>query len=194
MGNKAAAKLKMLECGVDCIPGYQGADQSDKAFGDATKSIGYPLMVKAANGGGGRGIRQVASTDDLHSALKEARAEALSSFGSGDLILEKTIAPARHIEVQVLADDHGNIVHLGERDCSLQRRHQKVIEETPSPVVDAKLRERLGKAAIKAAKSVDYIGAGTVEFLLDSNGEFYFLEMNTRLQVEHGVTELVTGA
>ena len=193
MGNKAAAKLKMLECGVDCIPGYQDADQSEKAFGEAAEDIGYPLMVKAANGGGGRGIRQVTSADDLQGALEEARSEALSSFGSGDLILEKSIAPARHIEVQILADSHGNMVHLGERDCSLQRRHQKVIEETPSPAVDAKLRERLGEATIKAAKSVDYVGAGTVEFLLDNNGEFFFLEMNTRLQVEHGVTEMVTG-
>ena len=193
MGNKAAAKIKMMECGVDCILGYQGADQSEKAFGEAAEDIGYPLMVKAANGGGGRGIRQVTNAGDLQGALEEARSEALSSFGSGDLILEKSIAPARHIEVQILADSHGNIVHLGERDCSLQRRHQKVIEETPSPAVDATLRERLGEAAIKAAKSVDYVGAGTVEFLLDNNGDFFFLEMNTRLQVEHGVTEMVTG-
>ncbi|MCP4074519.1 MAG: ATP-grasp domain-containing protein [Hyphomicrobiales bacterium] len=193
MGDKAAAKKQMLECGISCIDGYQGDDQSDAAFVQAGQNIGYPLMVKAAAGGGGRGMRLVDKPENLLTALEEARLEAQSSFGSGKLILEKAIINARHIEFQVLGDNHGHLIHLGERDCSLQRRHQKVIEEAPSPAIDAQLREKMGKIAVKAAKSVSYRGAGTIEFLLDDKQNFYFLEMNTRLQVEHPVTELVSG-
>jgi geranyl-CoA carboxylase alpha subunit len=193
MGNKAAAKRRMLEAGVPCIPGYQGADQSDATLMREADRIGFPVMVKAAAGGGGRGMRLVADKAGFAAALSGARAEAESAFGSGELILEKAVADARHVEVQVLADTHGNIIHLGERDCSVQRRHQKVLEEAPSPAVDAELRARMGKAAVAAARAVGYTNAGTVEFLLGSDRAFYFLEMNTRLQVEHPVTEMVTG-
>ncbi|UTW58866.1 acetyl-CoA carboxylase biotin carboxylase subunit [Kordiimonas sp. SCSIO 12603] len=193
MGNKAAAKRLMLEADVPCIPGYQDADQSDDALVSAAKEIGYPLMVKAAAGGGGRGMRLVTEEAGLADAIKLARSEAENAFGSGELILEKAIVEPRHVEIQVFADKAGNTIHLGERDCSVQRRHQKVLEEAPCPVTTPELRERMGAAAVAAAKSIGYEGAGTVEFLLDSSGEFYFLEMNTRLQVEHPVTELVTG-
>ena len=193
MGNKARAKALMEAAGVPCVPGYQGPDQSDDALTAEGRRIGFPLMVKAAAGGGGRGMRLVASADDLAEALARARSEAASAFGSDELILERAIADARHIEIQVFADQHGNVIHLGERDCSIQRRHQKVIEETPSPAVSAALRERMGEAAVAAARAIDYVGAGTIEFLLDRAGKFYFLEMNTRLQVEHPVTEAVTG-
>jgi geranyl-CoA carboxylase alpha subunit len=193
MGNKARAKVLMEAAGIACVPGYQGPDQSDAALIAEGRRIGFPLMVKAAAGGGGRGMRLVASADDLPEALARARSEAASAFGSGELILERAIADARHIEIQVFADQHGNVIHLGERDCSIQRRHQKVIEESPSPAVTAALRERMGEAAVAAARAIDYVGAGTIEFLLDRDGKFYFLEMNTRLQVEHPVTEAVTG-
>ncbi|NNU16175.1 biotin/lipoyl-binding protein [Parvularcula sp. ZS-1/3] len=193
MGDKAGAKRAMLEAGVPCIPGYQGTDQSDEVFIAEAEKAGYPVMVKAAAGGGGRGMRLVRSASDLPAALADARSEAENAFGSGVLILEKAIEDGRHVEVQVFGDAHGSIIHLGERDCSLQRRHQKVIEEAPSPAVDADLRERMGRAACEAAAAVDYQGAGTVEFLLGEDGSFYFLEMNTRLQVEHPVTEEVTG-
>ena len=193
MGNKAEAKRRMIEAGVRCVPGYLGADQSDAALIHAAEEIGYPLMVKAAAGGGGRGMRLVDRAEDFADAVAAARSEARNAFGSDQLILEKAIHRARHVEVQVFADGHGNVVHLGERDCSIQRRHQKVVEEAPCPVVDATLRARMGTAAVEAARAVDYRGAGTVEFLLDGSGEFYFLEMNTRLQVEHPVTEMITG-
>ncbi|WP_405223800.1 acetyl/propionyl/methylcrotonyl-CoA carboxylase subunit alpha [Lentisalinibacter sediminis] len=193
MGNKAAAKRRMIEAGVPCVPGYEGEDQGDAAFAAAARDIGYPVMVKAAAGGGGRGMRRVEREADLASALSLARSEAESAFGSGELILEKAVVDARHVEIQVVADDHDAVIHLGERDCSVQRRHQKVVEEAPCPVMTEKLREALGAAAADAARSIDYRGAGTVEFLLDASGEFYFLEMNTRLQVEHPVTEMVTG-
>ncbi|MCK0070363.1 acetyl/propionyl/methylcrotonyl-CoA carboxylase subunit alpha [Kordiimonas laminariae] len=193
MGNKAAAKRLMLEADVPCIPGYQDADQSDDALVSAAKEIGYPLMVKAAAGGGGRGMRLVTEEAGLADAIKLARSEAENAFGSGELILEKAIIEPRHVEIQVFADKAGNTIHLGERDCSVQRRHQKVLEEAPCPVMTPELCERMGAAAVAAAKSIGYEGAGTVEFLLDASGEFYFLEMNTRLQVEHPVTELVTG-
>ena len=193
MGNKARAKVLMEAAGVPCVPGYRGPNQSTDALTAEGRRIGFPLMVKAAAGGGGRGMRLVASADDLAEALARARSEAASAFGSGELILERAIADARHIEIQVFADQHGNVIHLGERDCSIQRRHQKVIEETPSPAVTAALRERMGEAAVTAARAIDYVGAGTIEFLLDREGKFYFLEMNTRLQVEHPVTEAVTG-
>lgn len=193
MGSKRLSKIAMLEAGVPCIPGYQGADQSDEILTDKALSIGFPLMVKASAGGGGRGMRLVLEASELAEHIKTARSEAKGAFGSGELILEKAVIEPRHIEIQVFADEHGNVVHLGERDCSIQRRHQKVVEEAPSPFVDDALRERMGQAAINAAKSCGYRGAGTVEFLVDSDKKFYFLEMNTRLQVEHPVTELVTG-
>jgi len=178
---------------VPCVPGYQGADQSDSTLERESRKIGLPVMVKAAAGGGGRGMRLVERESDLPEAIRTARAEAESAFGSGELILEKVVVDARHVEIQVFADAHGNVVHLGERDCSVQRRHQKVIEEAPSPAVDADLRRRMGSAAVAAARAIGYLGAGTVEFLLAADGVFYFLEMNTRLQVEHPVTEMITG-
>ena len=193
MGNKAEAKRRMIAAGVPCVPGYEGEDQSDATLLRAGAGIGTPLMVKAAAGGGGRGMRLVHHIDELASALKLARAEARSAFGNGDLILEKAIIRPRHVELQVFGDSHGTIVHMGERDCSVQRRHQKVMEEAPCPVMTDALRDAMGEAAVAAARSIDYCGAGTVEFLLDEGGTFYFLEMNTRLQVEHPVTELITG-
>jgi len=192
MGDKAKSKRAMIKAGVPCIPGYQGEDQSDAVLIKESKSIGFPLMVKAAAGGGGRGMRLVNKEKDLADAIRLARSEAENAFGSGELIIEKTVIEPRHVEIQVFADQHGNTIHLGERDCSVQRRHQKVIEESPCPVMTPKLRAAMGEAAINTAKAVDYIGAGTVEFLLDADGNFYFLEMNTRLQVEHPVTEMVT--
>jgi geranyl-CoA carboxylase alpha subunit len=193
MGNKAAAKRRMIEARVPCVPGYQGADQSDDNLAQEARKIGLPVMVKAAAGGGGRGMRLVERDGDLLEAIRTARAEAESAFGSGELILEKAVVDARHVEIQVFADNHGNVIHLGERDCSVQRRHQKVIEEAPSPAVDADVRARMGAAAVAVAKAIGYRGAGTVEFLLGGDGAFYFLEMNTRLQVEHPVTEAITG-
>jgi geranyl-CoA carboxylase alpha subunit len=193
MGNKARAKALMQAAGVPCVPGYQGPDQSDEALLAEGGRIGFPLMVKAAAGGGGRGMRLVTAAPDLGNALSRARSEAASAFGSDELILERAVIDARHIEIQVFADGHGNIVHLGERDCSIQRRHQKVIEETPSPAVSVELRAKMGEAAVAAARAINYVSAGTVEFLLDDAGNFYFLEMNTRLQVEHPVTEAITG-
>ena len=193
MGNKAAAKRRMIDSGVPCVPGYQGADQSDPNLEAEARKIGLPVMVKAAAGGGGRGMRLVEHDGDLLEAIRTARTEAESAFGSGELILEKAVIDSRHVEIQVFADNHGNVIHLGERDCSVQRRHQKVIEEAPSPAVNADLRARMGAAAVAAAKAIGYRGAGTVEFLLGADGAFYFLEMNTRLQVEHPVTEAITG-
>lgn len=193
MGDKASAKRAMLAAGVPCIPGYQGEDQSDEILVSEAAAIGYPVMIKAAAGGGGRGMRLVEGPSALCDAIGTARSEALNAFGADELILEKAIINARHVEVQVMGDSHGTIVHLGERDCSVQRRHQKVIEEAPCPVLTSKLRDAMGQAAVAAARTVDYVGAGTVEFLLSEDGSFHFLEMNTRLQVEHPVTELVTG-
>ena len=193
MGNKAEAKRRMIAAGVPCVPGYEGEDQSDATLLSEGAKITLPLMVKAAAGGGGRGMRTVHKSSELSNAIKLARAEASSAFGSGELILEKAIMRPRHVEIQVFGDSHGTIVHLGERDCSVQRRHQKVIEEAPCPVMTDALRDEMGAAAIAAAQSIGYRGAGTVEFLLDEYGTFYFLEMNTRLQVEHPVTELITG-
>ncbi|CAN5233908.1 acetyl/propionyl/methylcrotonyl-CoA carboxylase subunit alpha [soil metagenome] len=193
MGNKAAAKRRMIDSGVPCVPGYQGADQSDAHLETEARKIGLPVMVKAAAGGGGRGMRLVEHDGDLLDAIRTARTEAESAFGSGELTLEKAVIDSRHVEIQVFADNHGNVIHLGERDCSVQRRHQKVIEEAPSPAVNADLRARMGAAAVAAARAIGYRGAGTVEFLLGADGAFYFLEMNTRLQVEHPVTEAITG-
>jgi geranyl-CoA carboxylase alpha subunit len=193
MGNKAEAKRRMIAAGVPCVPGYEGKDQSDKTLTVAADQIGFPIMVKAAAGGGGRGMRLVEKREALSAALASARSEASNAFGSDELILERAIREPRHVEVQVFGDTHGNVIHLGERDCSVQRRHQKVVEEAPCPVMTSSLREKMGSAAVEAARSIGYEGAGTVEFLLDSDGAFYFLEMNTRIQVEHPVTELVTG-
>ncbi len=193
MGNKAAAKKLMLKAGIACVPGYQGSDQSDKTLIEQAKKIGFPIMVKAAAGGGGRGMRLVDASGGLLDALSLARSEAENAFGSGELILEKAIQQPRHVEIQIFADTHGNVIHLGERDCSIQRRHQKVIEEAPCPIMTDELREKMGKAGVEAARAINYRGAGTVEFLLDKEGVFYFLEMNTRLQVEHPVTEEITG-
>jgi len=193
MGNKAEAKRRMIEAGVPCVPGYEGADQSPAAFLAAAHEIGFPIMVKAAAGGGGRGMRLVTNEETFARALAAAASEAQNAFGSGELILEKAIVSPRHVEIQVFADASGQTIHLGERDCSVQRRHQKVVEEAPCPVLTPDLREAMGQAAVQAAQAIGYRGAGTVEFLLDDSGAFYFLEMNTRLQVEHPVTEMVTG-
>ena len=193
MGDKARAKRAMIDAGVPCIPGYQGDDQTLETLMAEARRIGFPLMIKAAAGGGGRGMRLVEDADALTSGLDTARSEAMNAFGCDDLILEKALVNARHVEVQVFGDRHRNIVHLGERDCSVQRRHQKVIEEAPCPAMTLELREAMGQAAVSAARAVDYVGAGTVEFLLAEDGGFYFLEMNARLQVEHPVTECITG-
>lgn len=193
MGDKARAKILMRQADVPCIPGYDGEDQDDRHLRDSALAMGYPLMIKAAAGGGGRGIRRVDSPELFDHALHSARSEASNAFGDGRVILEKIVEFPRHVEVQVLGDRHGNIIHLGERDCSVQRRFQKLIEEAPSPIVDSSLREAMGKAATRAASAIAYEGAGTVEFLLDRDRRFYFMEMNTRLQVEHTVTEEITG-
>ena len=197
MGNKAGAKRLMQAAGMPCIPGYEGPNnsegQSDETFVREAERIGFPLMCKAAAGGGGRGMRLVQQASALLAALASARSEARTAFGSAELILERVVTAPRHVEIQLLADSHGHVLHLGERDCSVQRRHQKVIEEAPSPAVDAALRQRMGEAAVHSARTLGYIGAGTMEFLLDAEGNFYFMEMNTRLQVEHAVTEAITG-
>lgn len=193
MGDKALAKKRMLEAGVPCAPGYLGADQSDAVLTAEAKKLGYPLLVKAVAGGGGRGMRLVRSDAELQQGIDGARREATSAFGDGTLMLERLIDNGRHIEIQVFADAHGNAVYLGERDCTAQRRRQKVIEEAPSPVVSPSMREAMGKDAVAAALAVGYRGAGTVEFIVDADLKHYFLEMNTRLQVEHPVTEMITG-
>lgn len=193
MGNKSAAKLRMLAAGVPCVPGYQGDEQSDEVLVAEALKIGLPVMVKAAAGGGGRGMRLVHEAAQLLPSIQSARTEAGNAFGSGQLLVEKAVLNARHVEIQVFGDRQGQVIHCGERDCSVQRRNQKVVEEAPSPAVDAALRERMGAAAVAAAKAVSYVGAGTVEFMLAADGAFYFLEMNTRLQVEHPVTEMVYG-
>jgi geranyl-CoA carboxylase alpha subunit len=193
MGDKARAKRRMLEAGVPCAPGYLGEDQSDGKLTSEAHALGPPLLVKAVAGGGGRGMRRVADLAELPEALAGARREALSAFGEGTLMLERLIEHGRHIEIQVFADSHGHCIHLGERDCTAQRRRQKVIEESPSPIVGAALRARMGADAVAAAQAVGYVGAGTVEFIVDAEGGHHFLEMNTRLQVEHPVTECVTG-
>ncbi len=193
MGDKAQAKRRMIEAGVPCAPGTLGADQSDEALVAEAARLGLPLLVKAVAGGGGRGMRRVATPDELPAAIAAARREATSAFGDGTLMLERLIEPGRHIEVQIFADAHGQAVHLGERDCTAQRRRQKVIEEAPSPVVSATMRAAMGRDAVAAALAVGYQGAGTVEFIVDAELRHYFLEMNTRLQVEHPVTECITG-
>ena len=193
LGDKSAARRLAAEHGVPVLPGFDAATPDEGALIEAAASVGFPLMVKAAAGGGGRGMRLVPSSGELPAALAGARREAESAFGDGRLLIERAVVGGRHVEVQVLADAHGHAVHLGERDCSVQRRHQKVIEESPAPGIDDTLRERLGAAALTVARAAGYVNAGTVEFLLDRDGGSYFLEVNTRLQVEHPVTELVTG-
>ncbi|NWF17750.1 acetyl/propionyl/methylcrotonyl-CoA carboxylase subunit alpha [Pseudomonas reactans] len=193
MGSKRLSKLAMLEAGVPCIAGYQGSAQDDTTLQQEADRIGYPLMIKASAGGGGRGMRLVHQSKDLLDNLHTARSEAKNAFGSDELILEQALTDPRHVEIQLFGDSHGHLIYLGERDCSIQRRHQKVIEEAPCPVMTPELRQAMGEAALKAGRAVNYVGAGTVEFLLDRHGRFYFLEMNTRLQVEHPVTELITG-
>ncbi len=192
MGNKIEARRMALKQGVPVIPGtYEPLRDEDMLA--AAQGVGFPLFVKAAEGGGGKGLRRVDSPEDLPAAIARARSEAESSFGDSTLFLERIVEHARHIEFQILADAQGNVVHLGERECSIQRRHQKLVEESPSPALDADLRHRIGEAAVRAAKAAGYVNAGTIEFLLGPDRQFYFLEMNTRLQVEHPVTELVTG-
>jgi len=193
MGHKSRAKELMVAAGVPSLPGYSGKEQSLEFLIEKGKEVGFPVMIKAAAGGGGRGLRIATDVASLRELLISARAEAERAFGSGELLLERALFNARHVEVQVFGDTLGNVVHLGERDCSVQRRHQKVLEESPCPQVSPALREELGQCAVLAAKAIDYVGAGTVEFLLDRDDKFYFLEMNTRLQVEHPVTECVTG-
>ena len=193
MGHKAGAKTLLQAAGVPCIPGYQGDEQGDARFAAEAERIGFPVMIKAAAGGGGRGMRLANSAKEFPALLSSARSEAESAFGNPELILERAIVAPRHIEIQVFADRQGHAIHLGERDCSVQRRHQKIIEEAPSPAVDAALRARMGATAVAAVKAIGYEGAGTLEFLLDGEGNYYFMEMNTRLQVEHPVTEAITG-
>lgn len=193
MGNKAGAKKIMQEAAVPCIAGYQGEDQSETRLLMEAVRIGFPVMIKASAGGGGRGMRLVHSATAFPDLLRSAQSEALNAFGDPEVILERAIIEPRHIEIQIFADRYGNAIHLGERDCSVQRRHQKVIEEAPSPAVNAQLRERMGATAVAAVKAIHYEGAGTLEFLLDRDGHYFFMEMNTRLQVEHPVTEAVTG-
>ena len=193
MGNKVTAKETMEAAGVPVVPGGEGVLSDAEEAKKIANEMGYPIMLKATAGGGGRGIRLVNKENELTNLYEVAYQEALNGFGNGDLYIEKFIEHPRHIEIQILGDTIGNVVQFGERDCSIQRRHQKLIEESPSPAVDDKIREEMGKAAIAGAKSIDYVGVGTVEFLLDKNKNFYFMEMNTRIQVEHPVTEMVTG-
>ncbi|EGR2262732.1 acetyl/propionyl/methylcrotonyl-CoA carboxylase subunit alpha [Vibrio parahaemolyticus] len=193
MGSKSQAKAIMSQANVPLVPGYHGTDNSIEHLSAEAEKIGYPVMLKATQGGGGKGMRVVNSAAEMPLAIDGAQREALSSFGDKQLLVEKCILQPRHVEVQVFADQHGNCVYLSDRDCSIQRRHQKVVEEAPAPGLSDELRKQMGEAAVQAAQAIDYVGAGTVEFLLDSRGEFYFMEMNTRLQVEHPVTELITG-
>lgn len=193
MGNKSLAKETMRKAGVPVVPGSDGVISSVSEARKIAAEIGYPVMVKASAGGGGRGMRVVKSEDELARQFNGARQEAEAAFGNGDVYLEKFIEKPRHVEIQLLGDGKGNVIHFGERECSIQRRHQKLLEESPSPAVNEDLRQRMGEAAVRGAKSVNYEGAGTIEFLLDKHGDFYFMEMNTRIQVEHPVTEEVTG-
>ncbi|MBE3918719.1 acetyl/propionyl/methylcrotonyl-CoA carboxylase subunit alpha [Vibrio parahaemolyticus] len=193
MGSKSQAKAIMSEANVPLVPGYHGTDNSIEHLSAEAEKIGYPVMLKATQGGGGKGMRVVNSAAELPLAIDGAQREALSSFGDKQLLVEKCILQPRHVEIQVFADQHGNCVYLSDRDCSIQRRHQKVVEEAPAPGLSDEQRKQMGEAAVQAAQAIDYVGAGTVEFLLDSRGQFYFMEMNTRLQVEHPVTELITG-
>ncbi|GGA39721.1 biotin carboxylase 1 [Kroppenstedtia guangzhouensis] len=193
MGDKTTARETMKAAGVPVVPGTEGVIEDLDFAVETARDIGYPVIVKATAGGGGKGMRVVHTEEELKRAIQMAQQEAEANFGNPGVYLEKFLVEPRHIEIQVLADSHGNTIHLGERDCSIQRRYQKLVEEAPSPALDSALREKMGQAAVAAAKAVNYSGAGTVEFLLDKEGNFYFMEMNTRIQVEHPVTELVTG-
>ncbi len=194
MGDKMTARETVRKAGVPVVPGTEDVGNlTDDELLAIAPQIGFPLLIKATAGGGGKGMREVRSLEEMPELLKSARREAESAFGDGNVYLEKLVTGARHIEIQILADMHGNVIHLGERDCSIQRRHQKLVEEAPSPIMDEELRQKMGAVAVKAAQAVDYVNAGTIEFLVDKDRNFYFLEMNTRLQVEHPVTEMVTG-
>ena len=193
MGDKSTAKETMRRAGVPTIPGSEGLVEDEREALEVAAEIGYPLMIKATAGGGGRGMRLVREPEKLSPLFQAARAEAEVAFGDGGIYLEKFVDRPRHIEVQILADGHGNVIHLGERDCSIQRRHQKLLEEAPSVLLTPELRSQMGEAAVRAAKSIGYLGAGTIEFLLGADGKFYFMEMNTRIQVEHPVTEAISG-
>jgi len=193
MGDKSRAKRAMIKAGVPVVPGSNGVVEDEERAVRAAREIGFPVILKASAGGGGRGMRVVSSPGDVAQAYRAAQAEAQAAFGVPDVYLEKYVARPRHIEIQVMADTKGNVVHLGERECSIQRRHQKLVEEAPSTAVSEKVRKKMGRTAVEAASAVQYVNAGTIEFLLDADGNFYFMEMNTRIQVEHGVTELVTG-
>ncbi len=193
MGSKSAAKAIMSEAGVPLVPGYHGTEQSEEKLLEESRKIGFPVLLKAAYGGGGKGMRVVESEQHFHDALQSAKREAQASFSNDKMLVEKYIGNPRHVEIQVFCDEHGNGVYLAERDCSVQRRHQKVVEEAPAPSLSTSTRTAMGEAAVRAAQAIDYVGAGTVEFLLDTDNKFYFMEMNTRLQVEHPVTEMITG-
>ncbi|MEY8841322.1 acetyl-CoA carboxylase biotin carboxylase subunit [Cribrihabitans sp. XS_ASV171] len=193
MGDKAGAKALMLRAGVPCVPGYQGDDQSAETLLEEARRIGFPVMIKATAGGGGRGMRLVETEAEFAENLRSAKSEASGAFGNDVVLLEKAVVNPRHVEIQIMADRYGNAIHCGERDCSVQRRHQKLIEEAPSTAVTPDLRARMGQASIDAVRAIGYVGAGTFEYLLDAEGNFYFMEMNTRLQVEHPVTEMITG-
>lgn len=193
MGDKSTAKDTMKRVGVPTVPGSEGLLTDEKEALEIAAKIGYPVMIKATAGGGGRGMRLVKESSELPKLFAAAQGEAEAAFGNAGVYIEKFIERPRHIEIQILADSYGNVIHLGERECSIQRRHQKLLEEAPSPILTPQLREKMGKAAVKAAKAINYTGAGTVEFLVDRYGNFYFMEMNTRIQVEHPVTEMITG-
>jgi acetyl-CoA carboxylase, biotin carboxylase subunit len=192
MGDKSSARATMKKAGVPTVPGSDGLIEDDEEAFELAKEIGFPVIIKATAGGGGRGMRVVQNEEQLEQSINSARTEASASFGNGGVYIEKYLKPIRHVEIQILADSYGNVIHLGERDCSVQRRHQKLIEESPSPALSPELREKMGAAAILAAREIDYEGAGTVEFIF-ADGKFYFMEMNTRIQVEHPVTEMITG-
>lgn len=193
MGNKSAARNTMIEAGVPVVPGSKEPIYDVRVGREVAKQIGYPIMVKAASGGGGKGMRIVRSPQEFDSNFLNAQRESINSFSDDTMYLEHYVESPRHIEFQILADEHGNVIHLGERDCSIQRRHQKLVEESPSIAISPELRKEMGETAVRAAKAAGYVNAGTIEFLLDKNNKYYFIEMNTRIQVEHGVTELVTG-
>ncbi len=193
MGDKTRARKKMKEAGLPILPGTSIIEETDVKLEQIAEEVGHPIILKAAAGGGGRGMRVVTKTEQIHAALATAQSEAESAFGNSAIYIERYMEKPRHIELQILADQHGNVIHLGERECTIQRRHQKLIEESPSPIVSEELRLELGKKVVQAMKAIDYQNAGTVEFLFDQDGSYYFLEMNTRVQVEHPVTEMVTG-
>jgi acetyl-CoA carboxylase, biotin carboxylase subunit len=193
MGDKSTAKDTMKQAGVPCVPGTEGLVEDIEDAVSISKEIGFPVMIKATAGGGGKGMRLANNEEELRKGIRQAQKEAETAFGNAGVYIEKFVEEPRHVEIQVIADKYGNVVYLGERDCSIQRRHQKLVEEAPSPALSPELRQQMGEAAVAAAQAVNYHGAGTVEFLLDKHGQFYFMEMNTRIQVEHPVTEMITG-